>query len=131
MGNMYAEIAPLGNICRKRPQTLAAFVVFVGIHVHTKSFNILHHVLRIMDEIETLTFLVAGFFLIYLAKKVQRNKKRNRRTWARQWVKNRPEHGAYMLLLLHSHEATFVDNNVGIHVASVAFTRGNICGHCN
>ena len=35
---------------------------------------------------------------------------------------------AYMLLLLHSHEATFVDNNVGIHVASVAFTRGNICG---
>ena len=38
---------------------------------------------------------------------------------------------AYMLLLLHSHEATFVGNNVGIHVASVAFTRGNICGqHC-
>ena len=74
---------------------LATIVAFVGIHVHTKSFSILHHVLRIMDEIETLTFSGAGFLLLYLAKKVQRSKKRNRRTWDRQWVKSRPEHGVY------------------------------------
>ena len=85
----------MGNIYRKRQQTLATLVAFVGIHVHTKSFNILHHVLRNMDEIETLTFLGAGFLLIYLAKKAQRNNKGNRRTWACQWVRNRPEHGDY------------------------------------
>ena len=68
---------------------------FVAFFVHAKSFNILHHALRIMDEIEASPFLGAGSLLICLTKEAQQNQNRNRSTWARQWVKNRPKHGAY------------------------------------
>ena len=53
----------------------AKFVAFVDGHVHTESFNILHNVLRIMEEIETLAFLGAGSLLNYLTRKAQEMRK--------------------------------------------------------
>ena len=52
---------------------LTTFVAFVDVHVNAKSFSILHQVLRIMDEIETSTFLGAESLLIYLTRKAQQN----------------------------------------------------------
>ena len=55
---------------------LAPFVTFVDLQVHTMSFNILHHVLRIMDEIEISTSLGARSFIIDFTRKAQKKFKK-------------------------------------------------------